>query len=516
VFLAGPEFNASLVKGPPFYDATALSFIGYDAMAIGNHEFDFGPDVLADFIESFKGQKPIFLSANLDVSGEPRLQALASSGRIAHSTVVIEHGERIGVVGATTPNLPFISSPGNVVVLQDVAAAVQAEIDMLEAEGVNKIVLVSHLQGLNEDAELVSMLRGVDIAVGGGGDELLANDDDILIPGHVSAGPYPMIAMGADGHAVPLVTAAGGYLYVGRLIVGFDEAGNVVRVDDESGPVRVAGGASPDAVDAVQQIQQQVVNPVEMYVDGLATNIIATAEVALDGRRAVSNPGSNEPIGGLRFFETNEGNLVADAFLWQATQLAPSFGAPVPDVALANGGGIRNNDIIPAGPFSEFETFRILPFLNFITVVENIPAAQFVEILENAVSRAEDVSNSGTGRFAQIAGFTMEWDPTETPMQIDIDGNVTQIGSRVREVLLDDGTVIVANGVLQAGAPSIDLATVDFLAKGGDQYPFRDRPFTLLGVTYQQALSNYIQQALGSAITATQYPEGGEGRIIKQ
>src|SRR5687768_12522336 len=57
-FLAGPEFNASLEKGPPFYDSMVINAIDYDALAIGNHEFDFGPEVLADFIAGVDADIP--------------------------------------------------------------------------------------------------------------------------------------------------------------------------------------------------------------------------------------------------------------------------------------------------------------------------------------------------------------------------------------------------------------------------------------------------------------------------
>ena len=69
---------------------------------------------------------------------------------------------------------------------------------------------------------------------------------------------------------------------------------------------------------------------------GLAADVIATSEVDLDGRRD-----------NVRFRETNEGNLIADSQLWQATQSAAEFGLQPPDVALQNGGGIRNDSIIP-------------------------------------------------------------------------------------------------------------------------------------------------------------------------
>jgi hypothetical protein len=84
----------------------------------------------------------------------------------------------------------------------------------------------------------------------------------------------------------------------------------------------------------------------------------------------------------------------------------------------------------------------------------------------------------------------------------------------VVDVTLDDGSVIVAAGVVVDGA-ALNIATIDFLARGGDQYPYRGAPFTNVGATYQQALANYIVDGLGGEITAADYPEGGEGRITR-
>jgi 5'-nucleotidase len=66
-----------------------------------------------------------------------------------------------------------------------------------------------------------------------------------------------------------------------------------------------------------------------------------------------------------------------------------------------------------------------------------------------------------------------------------------------------------------SGAPSVNVATIDFLARGGDQYPFRGKPFTTLGVTYFQAVLDYLIEDLGGTVTAADYPEGGEGRITR-
>jgi 5'-nucleotidase len=402
--------------------------------------------------------------------------------------------------------LPTISSPRNVVVDPDVVAVVQAEVDKLEALGVNKIVLISHLQDINGDILLASQLDGVDVMVAGGGDELLANPGDLLLPDDTPGdifGPYPMVASDLDGTQVPVVTTSGSYGYLGNLEVDFDAAGNVVGWDGS--PIRVVGGTFPDGVKSDTRMQNKVADPVAIFLDLLASTVIGSSEVDLDGRRS-----------SVRSVEANEGNLIADALRWQATQLADEFGVPVPDVALQNGGGIRNDSIVPAGYISELDTFSMVPFPNFVSVFPAIPRAQFKEILENAVSRiAPPAAPGGSGRFAQISGFSFTFDTTGTPMLIDQATNAVLVpGSRVMEVTLDDGTVIVTGGAVVTG-PDLTVATIDFLARGGDQYPYRGAPFTVLGASYQQALSNYIVDGLGGVITAADYPQGGEGRITQ-
>jgi|GEM_PF-182668 len=494
-FLAGPEFSASLnlPADQPYYDAVAMDHIGYDAVCIGNHDFDFGPDVLEKYIRDYSITQPTYLSANLDFSAEPGLQDLVSNGRIAASTVVNLNGTYVGVVGLTTPMLKYISSPRNVIVNDDIVNIAQAEIDALTDLGLNKIILISHLQNIKEDSALISQLKHVDIAIAGGGDELLTNDPSIALPGMTVYGEYPLQYEDADGETVYVVTTPGEYTYVGHLMAEFDIDGKVVSIDPSSNPVLVTATTSD------QELVELVTEPVAAYIENLAQNVIAITEVTLDG---VKN--------NVRTLETNEGDLVADALLWQAKQLAADFGVKTPDVSLQNGGGVRNASLIFAGSeISELTTFDILPFPNFLSVVEDIPAQQFKEILENAVSRVEFVD----GRFAQVAGFEFTWDPNGTSQVIE-DGLITVPGTRVLEAKLSDGTMIVENGFVAADAPSITVATIDFLAKGGDQYPYDELEFTTLGVTYQQALYNYISSAKLALIAKADYPEGGNARIL--
>jgi 5'-nucleotidase len=521
-FLAGAQFNASLAlpPGQRYYDSVALDLIGFTASAIGNHEFDFGPDVTARFISGFgvANPSPAFVSANLDFRFEPALLALAQQRRIQKSAVVRECGRRIGIVGATTPLLPAISSPRNVVADPNLVGTVQAEIDRLLRNGVNIIVLTSHLQSVAEDLSLVAQLRGVDVAISGGGSDLLnvpPPNTRPLVPGDSSlasitytvpgqppvtiAGPtYPLVVNDAAGRPVRIVTTDGNYKYVARLAARFGPTGEIVDVDlARSGPYRVSGNpADADVVAPAADVQAQVVVPVQASVAALAANVIAQTEVPLDAR--TSN---------VRSRETNLGQLMADAMLVRGAELAPSFGVPAPQVAIQNSGGIRGNALYlgssaspplpvasPANPrnVTELTTFDIAAFGNFVSVVPNIPRSQFKEILENAVSRFP----TADGRFPQVAGFCMVFDPAGTPQVTTNNGTVTTPGARVREVKLADGTPIVTTGAVVAGDPVV-MVTNDFSARGGDQYPFRGAPFTTLGKTYQQTLRDYLSSPTG-------------------
>jgi 5'-nucleotidase len=508
-FLAGPEFNASLSlpSGSRYYDSLALQAIGYDAVCIGNHDFDFGPEVLASFVQGFTDGTP-FLSSNLSFGAEPALQNLVELDRIAKSVRVVKDGVTIGIVGATTPDLPFISSPGDVDISSDVLGAIQAEVDAMTKDGVRHVIVLTHLQGISAERALAPQLRDVDILVAGGGDELLWNPGQLLVPDDATDansdgipdaryGPYPIYETRADGVLLPIVTTRGDYRYVGRLIVDFDADGNVVAVDPTSGPVRVAASSLPDGAAEDPIVKATVTDPVVASVAALAANVIAVSEVALDGRTST-----------IRSAETNEGNLCADSLLYAGRKRAVAEGLPLPVIAFQNGGGIRNNSILAAGNFTELNTFQFLPFSNFVSVVPALPVSTLKALLENAVSRIAPQSgfpSSGNGRFAQIAGMRFSYSTNAFP------------GNRVVDVVLDDGTVLVEGGRVVDPSRTVCAATIDFLCRGGDEYPLPGIAFETVGVSYQQALYEFVSDKAGlnGTISAADYPSGGEGRIVR-
>ncbi len=508
--LPGPEFNASLALPTEarIYDAIALQAIDYDAICLGNHDFDFGPSLLARLIGDFTDGTP-FLSCNLDFGPEADLAALVKQGRIAKRTTSVTEGVTIGFVGATTPDIAFISSPGDVGINSDVLGAIQAEVDALTAEGVKHIIVMTHLQGISVERALARQLRDVDVLVAGGGDELLWNPGQLLVPDDATDanndgipdaryGTYPVFETDATGRQLPIITTRGDYRYVGRFAADFDADGRIVSIDPTSGPVRVAASSLPGGVAEDPAVKAAVTDPVAASVAALAANVIAVSQVALDGRTST-----------IRTQETNEGNLCADSLLWNARQLAAAENLPLPVIAFQNGGGIRNNSILPAGNFTELNTFQFLPFANFVSVIPQLPTTQLKALLENAVSRVTPVQpgypTSGNGRFAQIAGFRFTYTVAAVP------------GSRVIDVVLDDGSVIVEDGVVVDPTRTIPAATIDFLCRGGDEYPLNGLFFRNLATSYQQALRNYVvsPQGLNGVISSADYPAGGEGRIVK-
>jgi 5'-nucleotidase / UDP-sugar diphosphatase len=522
-FLPGPRWNASKATlgtsfadgGQDYYDAIAMRRIGFDAAVFGNHEFDEGAATAARFA---KVSGTTYLSSNLNFNATPDFQSLASAGTVApYKIVTTSGGHKVALVGATTPLLPTISSPGAVNLLGYTAGAtelqnlkamttvVQTQVDAARAAGASTVVLMTHLQNWNNERNtVIPALRGVDVVLSGGGHELMADTDDLLLPGDSRAiTGMPQFVADADGKQVAVVTSNFGNRYVGELNLTLDDATGKLSSVDSSRMLRVSGAAADaDKVAGDSFLKTTVVDPVSAYITVLNSTKIGSSEVLLAGaqRGAVGSPGSF--TAGVRNAETNMGNLVADAMRFAG-------GA---EVAIQNGGGIRAD--IAAGNVTVGDTFNVLPFTNLVKTAKVVSAAQLKGVLEHSVETAS-TSGAVNGRFAQVSGMRVVYDTSRAA------------GDRVLSITLDDGTVLVAGGKVVAGARSVSLATIDFTANGGDGYPF-----AALGVqfdnavntiTYQEALADYIESptsegGLGGLISAKRYgaatPFDVAGRLV--
>jgi len=552
----------SATSKKPVLDAVAQAKMPYDVHVLGNHEFDYGTGFLSRYIKAFgvngKPKHP-FISGNLDFSKNADLKSMVgkatlSSGAIAngkvlgrsyiHTDPVTKH--RFGVVSAVTWTLRTISSPGSVKLtsndLQTTAKAVQTQINSLQRMGINKIILVSHLQAASNDRELVALLKGVDVAVAGGGDELLQSiwiDDSIeLIPGESKpVGVYPTMLTDQAGTEVPLVTTSGNYKYLGRADLNFDSKGNFLVVDPltsyprrviPTSPVATAAGVS-DAVIQKASITESVDKPLTDCLSGFTAPIAASNTVFNTDRGSAT-------VLGVRTAETNGGNLVADAFVYSYNQRYEKAGLPKPSnatplVGVQNGGGIRQNPAIvlpvtgKVGEITRGNTFDLLPFGNTLVAVTDVSPTQLKEIFERSCS----VTTAGGGQFLQTSGMKVVClrsgtaQVVSTPATGATVGSVTTEGTRVKSITLTDGRSIVSNGAVVAGAPSVTMVTNNFTADGGDNYPaLAALKKSAFGIDYEVSLYEYLRTFPAGANGLPTIPETdvrykvltGEGRFI--
>lgn len=552
----------SKTSSKPVYDAVAQALMPYDVHILGNHEFDFGTGFLARYIKQFgaSGKKTHpFISGNLDFSKNADLKGMfggsilergqIKSGKVIGASYIHIDPitkQKFGVVSAVTDKLATISSPGTVRMrtadITALASNVQAQVSALLKRGINKIILVSHLQSVSNDKALIALISGVDVAVAGGGDDVLqspmVDDKSELLPGESAAvGTYPLFVKDKTGSTVPLITAAGNYKYVGRFDAEFDSKGNLIGYDAATSfPRRVVptsaaatAAAITDAVTPNAKVLSAAVTPVETCLTALGTTTIAKTEVVLNRARGSAT------AAGVRTVETNAGNFVTDAYLFAYNQKAASYGLPAassanPVIAVQNGGGIRQNggDNIPSGGavgnITRLDTLNMMAFDNQTGVVTGVTPSDLKSIFETSCSG----STGGWGGFLQVAGLKLVCSRSGTAVVLDtVSEKITTPGTRVRSIQLQDGRFIVENGAVVVGAPNVTIVSNTFTMGGGAAAGFGDgyfmfKPYkvTSFDWSYEQSVYNYLlsftKDAAGLPLIPAsdkRYAPAGEGRI---
>jgi len=355
----GDQFQGSLFytyyKGA--LAAEMMNQMAYDAMTVGNHEFDDGPEVLRGFIDAV--EFPVLMS-NADVSNEPDL-----AGRIAKSTVIERGGRRIGLIGLTPEDTHELASPGPNVSFSDPVMAVQGEVDRLQQDGVAIIIVLSH-SGFTVDKRVAAEVAGLDVIVGGHSNTYLNSNDP------KAEGPYPTMI---GDTAIVQAYAYGKFL--GELNVVFDDDGVVKSA--MGGPLLMDAGVNEDAgtVDRISEAAQPL--------DKIRNRVVGETSQAVSGDRTVCRAGTCEM-----------GVLVSEAMLDRVRNQGI-------DLAFQNSGGLRAS--IDAGPVTMGEVLTVLPFQNTLSTFR-VSGATLLAALENGVGQVED----GAGRFPQVAGMRFSFD----------------------------------------------------------------------------------------------------------
>jgi len=346
--MISPSLLSGIDKGANMIDMA--NAVGIDYAVLGNHEFDFGPEVLkARVAESgFR-----WLAGNVAEKGRSNFPG------VADATIIEAGGYKIGLLGLTTPETPLVSSPGPDITFDAYENAGPRLARILRDQGADLVIALSH-NNYTDDLALMRAAPGIDVVLGG---------HDHLAFTHYD-GQHAVLKAGSQG------------IFVGRVILSID------RVEGRDGPKVVwtpdfaqihTGAIAPDP-----EVQAKV-DAYRAKLDVELGQPIGTTTTELDTRRATVRGG-----------EAAFGNLIADA-------MRAATGA---DVAITNGGGIRGDTTYPAGSTLTRKTaLTELPFGNR-TLKLQVTGAGLLAALENGVSKVEDAA----GRFPQVSGVSFAYD----------------------------------------------------------------------------------------------------------
>lgn len=434
------------ITGTPYYkffkgqsDARAMNVICFDALAIGNHEFDAGDQGLRAFLDELRAAPECdtaVLSANVHpAAGTPLAVAPDGEPYLAPYAIKEVGGVKIGLVGITVAGkTQNASRPLASTEFEDEAKAAQRAIDELKRQGVHHVVLVTHV-GFDDDLHLAAQLSGVDAIVGGDSHTLVGDFSEVGLSGKSS---YPTVVRDKDGRLVCVGQAWEYAKAIGLMKVTFDDAGNVISCGGQASIVlgqsmqrKGTDGKWVDMnEDEIRTLVAKLQNP------GLIKRLAPDADVlaALAPFEEQYDAQTNKQIGILSKDQSlcltrvpgsaNRGTAVCADVSEQARgadvaqvvaesfRLAPEHGPA--DIGIVNAGGVRipietngSQDLI----LTYGTAFTLQPFPNELYIT-HLTGQQIWDTLEEAVSNWKDEGNSD-GSHPYASGLRWALDLTK-------------------------------------------------------------------------------------------------------
>lgn len=455
------------IQGDPTVSAsqgkTAIELMnstGYDAATVGNHEFDYGYANLKTI--SAQANFPI-LATNVRYNGATAFDS--------HTIFTAANGKKIGVFGLETPETATKAHPAKIQGVtfiggQDMMKLAQTEVDTLKAAGCDYVICLGHL-GIdaestgNRSLDVLNAVTGIDVFIDGHSHSTLEQ---------IKAATN---GTGKVGNAY--LTSTGTKL----ANVGVVDIAPDGTITTSNVPLDTLTAENADTAAVIQRIQQQI--------DADYGAVFAQSEVQLNGEKAQVRTG-----------ETNLGDLITDAMLWQAGTLGEKV-----DAAISNGGGIRAS--LSVGGLTKKDINTVLPFGNTLYLVK-LTGAQLLEALEaSTCSLPESI-----GAFPQVSGieYTVNTGAKFSSTE-NYPGSTYGKPNAVNRV-----TIQSVGGAAFDPAETYTIVTNDFLGAGGDTYyTFKSSPVGYdTGVPLDEVLMDYITAQCKGTITKEAYGQTA-GRI---
>ncbi|KAK3914087.1 Protein 5NUC [Frankliniella fusca] len=445
--------------------ANLTNLLGFDAMALGNHEFDEGEEGLLPFLQAVRAPT---VAANLDLGSAPALRPL-----VRPSLVLDVQGTKVAVIGYITPETATLGKPGQVRFTDEIPA-LTAEATRLHRDGVGIIIALGH-SGYPVDKAIAERVPYIDLVVGGHSHSFLYTGEKPDIDDPV--GQYPTFVRQASGREVPVVQAYAYTKYLGRLKIRFDADGEIAsRADVQGHPVLLDSTTPEDP-----EVQREVAAWRRQLGD-VVTRPIGRTLTFLDGK--------------CRSKECNLGNLVADSFVYYRARQYQGPGWTDAPIGIQNGGNIRTSISSDGnGTLTLQNTMEACPFENFLVVVY-LPGSVLLEMLEHSVFGYDPTGQHEKGGFLQYSGIRVTYDLS------------APYGQRVVSAWARCGNCSVPRYSPVDKKAVYGVITTDFTVNGGDGYSMLSTAPTglLADITPYTAMAEYIR-SLGVV-----YP-GLEGRI---
>lgn len=406
-----PSVASRLFKGKQMI--AALNAAGLDIATLGNHEFDFGPDVLR---ERMKESRFAYTIANVfeKQTGKP------FGG--ANQYIIRElGGVRVAIFGLLLAETASVSTPGPGVRFDDPIAVGKRLSRELRRQGADIVIALTHLP-MRDDKRLAAE-ADVDLIVGGHEHEVLQS----------FAGRTLITKMGSDGRNLGRIDLNVVRVASGRSSRAGEARSRVSRArfklqsaDFEAIPVTDAVADDPEVAAAVGEYEKQL--------NASLGEVIGKTSVALDARASV-----------IRFGESNLGNFLADTY-------KQAVGA---DCALVNSGGIRSDTTYGPGDLTKKDILSILPFENTL-VKARLTGAHIKRLLEHGVS----VAGQEDGRFPQVSGLEFTYDARRS-----VGSRVTSIELGGKAIDPEKSYTIAVNAYLLGGGDGYDFKGAEVLVK---------------------------------------------------
>ncbi len=456
-------------------NARFMNHLGFDSMVIGNHEFDQGNQLLADFADLI--DFPL-VSVNIKVLNSDPLYGKYLPYSIH---MVGTPSQPIAVVGLTTEFTKLTSSPSDTTTFNDALASAQETVNVLTETGINKIVFLTHL-GLQSDIELAKNTQGIDVIIGGHSPELLGNHSNIGIP---PQHPSPILEKGLDNNPVCIMKSVDHSLALATTDIDFSALGYVNKCEAQ---IQFLIGDQFARGNPPLPVSQPEKHIIENYVsewpniaivekDHDTQVILDEAKLAVDEFSAQIIGASSTPLFHVRLPEAihpTGGQLLKGSQVSQHVTLSMKQKMEaitgLSFISIINAGGIRSD--LPQS-ISAGDVYTTLPYSSTLVTMK-ISGQNLASVLESGISNAYNIYDA-TFPYSTGLKYSINMSVPNAPLVSDI------------EVLNSLGSYEPIDPTRE-----YNLVTTSYLTNGGDGYVFNGLSEIDTGIVDAESLSEYI------------------------